>query len=170
MGKNNIILIGMMGAGKTTIAKELVNNLYGYKLVDIDLEIEKSTNKKISEIFLRFGEKHFRLLESDKIKQVCKGSNLIISLGGGGFENPDNRDILLNCGKVFYLMASPEEIFNRIKSQTHRPLLNKNFSVERIEQLIKAREINYKKAHVKIDTNGKKPYDIVKEILGAING
>jgi len=169
MGKGNIILIGMMGAGKTTVANELARILFDYKLYDIDSEIEKSTNRKISEIFLRFGEKHFRILESDKIKQVCKNSNTIISLGGGGFENPDNRDILLNCGKVFYLKASPKEIYNRIKSQTHRPLLQKNFSVERIEQIMKAREVNYKKAHIKIDTDGKSTYDIVKEILGVIN-
>lgn len=168
--KNNIILIGMMGCGKTTVAKELSLSLFEYSLVDIDSEIEKSSNRKISEIFLKFGEKHFRLLEEDKIKTFCKFQNQIISVGGGAFENPDNRDILLNSGKVIYLYATPVEIYERIKNETHRPLLRKNFSVERISEILKARETNYKKAHAKIDTNGKSPYDVVKEILGIING
>lgn len=166
--KRNIILIGMMGCGKTTIAKELSIHLFDYSLVDIDSEIEKATNKKISEIFLKYGEKHFRLLEEDKIKFFCKNSNQILSVGGGAFENPDNRDLLLNSGIVIYLYATPNEIYERIKNETHRPLLRKNFSVNRIEEILKAREINYKKAMVKIDTNGKTPEDIVKEILGVI--
>ncbi len=168
--KNNIILTGMMGCGKSTVAKELQNCLCGYKLVDIDEEIEKTAHKKISEIFLKFGEKRFRLLEEEKIKLFCKNSNQIISLGGGAFENPDNRDLLLNSGKVIYLQASAQEIYERIKSETTRPLLKKNFSVERIQTILNAREINYKKAHIKIDTDGKTPYNIVKEILGVING
>ena len=160
----------MMGSGKTTVAKELSQVLYGYNLIDIDNEIEKSSNKKISEIFLRFGEKHFRILEEDKIKLFCKKSKQIISIGGGAFENPENRDVLLNCGKVIYLKSSPEEIYKRIKNEFHRPLLKKNFSVERISEIIKARESNYKKAHITIDTDGKSPYDVVKEICGVING
>ncbi len=168
--KDNIILIGMMGSGKTTVARELAANLKSFKLVDIDEEIEKSTGKKISEIFLKFGEKHFRLLEEDKIRQVCEKSSQIIALGGGAFETPENRNLLLNSGKVIYLKASAREIFERIKLETHRPLLKKNFSIERINSLIEAREINYKKAHIQIDTNGKTPYNIVEEILGVLNG
>ncbi|MBP3925496.1 shikimate kinase [bacterium] len=168
--KDNIILIGMMGSGKTTVARELAANLKSFKLVDIDEEIEKSTGKKISEIFLKFGEKHFRLLEEDKIRQVCEKYSQIIALGGGAFETPDNRNLLLNSGKVIYLKASAREIFERIKLETHRPLLKKNFSIERINSLIEAREINYKKAHIQIDTNGKTPYNIVEEILGVLNG
>ena len=160
----------MMGSGKTTIAIELATNLSDFKLVDIDEEIEKNTGKKISEIFLKFGERHFRLLEEEKIRQACKNSSQIIAVGGGAFENPDNRDLLLNSGKVIYLKALPEEIFERIKLETHRPLLKKNFSIERISSLLDARETNYKKAHIQIDTNGKTPYNIVKEILGVVNG
>lgn len=168
--KDNIILIGMMGSGKTTVARELAANLKSFKLVDIDEEIEKSTGKKISEIFLKFGEKHFRLLEEEKIRQVCEKSSQIIALGGGAFETPENRNLLLNSGKVIYLKASAREIFERIKLETHRPLLKKNFSIERINSLIDARETNYKKAHIQIDTNGKTPYNIVEEILGVLNG
>lgn len=166
--KNNIALTGMMGSGKTTVAKELGKVLADYTLVDIDEEIEKSSGRKISEIFLKFGEQYFRTLEADKIKKFTSGQNRIISLGGGAFEFEVNRKILLDNCFVIYLKASPQEIFNRIKNQTHRPLLAKNFSVERIEEILHNREKNYTKAHFTIDTDGKTPYDIVVEILGVM--
>lgn len=169
----NIILIGMMGSGKTTIGKELSNFLENYKLIDIDEEIEKSTQKKISDIFLQHGEKFFRILESEKIKKFCSQDNQIISTGGGAFENETNRQTMLSSGIVIYLKTSPEEIFYRIKNEKtnigkKRPLL-KNFSIERISQLIHEREKNYKKAKFIIDTTGKTPYNIAQEIIGAIN-
>lgn len=159
----------MMGSGKTTISKELAKQLNNYEYIDLDTEIEKSTQKKISEIFLRHGEKFFRMLESEKIKKFCTGTNKIISAGGGAFEYEENRKIMLDNAIVIYLTATSQEIFDRIKHQTHRPLLKKDFSVEKISSIIKAREINYKKAHITIDTTGKTPYNITQEIIGAIN-
>lgn len=168
--KNNIALTGMMGSGKSSVAKELNNLLPDFNLVDIDSEIERTTNKKISEIFLKFGEPHFRLLEKDKIQKFADGKNQIISLGGGAFEDEVNRkNILENCLTV-YLRTSPQEIFTRIKNETHRPLLAKKISVERITEIIKKRSVNYEKADVIIDTDGKTPYNIANEILGVMNG
>ncbi len=167
--KKNISLIGMMGCGKTTVAKELAKMLPEFKFVDRDEEIEKSSGKKISEIFLKYGEARFRELESSKIKYFTKSDELIISAGGGAFENPDNRKLFLENSTVFFLKASPKTIFERIKSETHRPLLKKNFSIEKIEHILSLREKNYSKAHYIIDTDGKTPYNIVEEILGVIN-
>lgn len=158
-----------MGCGKTTIGKELSKKLTNFQYIDIDEEIEKSTQSKISNIFLKHGEQYFRILENNKIKQFSAIDNQIISTGGGAFENEENRNILLKNGKVLYLKASPEEIFNRIKNETHRPLLRKDFSVEKISNILKNREKNYKKAHHIIDTTGKTPYNIVEEILGILN-
>ena len=169
MGKN-IALIGMMGCGKTTIACELSKILPEYTLVDIDCEIEKSSGKKISEIFLKYGEPHFRILESDKIKKFAPEGDLIIALGGGAFESPDNRKILLETSTVIYLQASAEEIYKRIKNEVHRPLLQKNFSVERIAEIIKKREHNYKKANLTVNTDNKNPLETAKYIIGALNG
>lgn len=166
--KNNIAFIGMMGSGKTTVAQELNNVLADYTLVDIDGQIEKSSGKKISEIFLKFGELRFRELETNKIKEFVKGKNQIISFGGGAFENELNRKIILENCLTLYLKASPEEIYTRIKNETHRPLLAKNFSIERISEILKNREVNYKKADIIIDTDNKTPYDIVVEILGVL--
>lgn len=156
----------MMGCGKTTIGKELAQILTNFEYIDIDEEIEKSTQKKISEIFLRHGEAFFRELETEKVKKFCKlEKNLIISTGGGAFESEENRKLMLADSFVIYLKASPDEIYNRIKNETHRPLLRKDFSVEKIASLIKLREKNYKKAKITIDTDKKTPYNIVQEIL-----
>ncbi len=166
--KSNIVLIGMMGSGKTTTGKELSKVLSDFHYADIDAEIEKSTQKKISEIFLKHGEPFFRMLESDKIRKYCKEKNYIISAGGGAFENEDNRNIMLDTSHVIYLKATPEAIYERIKEENHRPLLRKNFSVEKIAFIMKLREKNYQKANITIDTTGKTTYDIVQEILGVL--
>ena len=110
------------------------------------------------------------MLESEKIRKFCREKNMIISAGGGAFENEDNRKLMLDSANVIYLKATPEEIYTRIKNETHRPLLKKNFSIEKIANIIEMRKKNYEKANIIIDTNGKTPYDIVKEILGALNG
>jgi len=166
--KNNIVLIGMMGSGKTTVAKELSKLIPEYSLSDIDEEIEKSTGKKISDIFLKYGEAHFRNLEKDKIEKISQKQNQIISLGGGAFENEENRTIILNSSITIYLKTSPQEIFSRVKNEFHRPLLQKNCTTERITELIKKREPNYLKADIIITTDNKKPEDIAQEILGVI--
>ena len=80
--KNNIVLIGMMGSGKTTVGAELSKALPDFRYTDIDAEIEKSTQKKISDIFLKHGEPFFRMLEEEKIRKFCKEKNYIISAGG----------------------------------------------------------------------------------------
>lgn len=181
--KKNIVLIGMMGCGKTTIGKELSRELPDYKYVDIDAEIEKSTQKKISEIFLKHGEPFFRILETEKVRHFCRGEKAIISAGGGAFESEENRKIMLETSNVIYLKATPEEIFNRIKTEVlnsetnqskaigrKRPLLKKNFSIEKISTIMNLRAKNYEKADITIDTAKKTPFTIISEILGALNG
>lgn len=166
--KNNLVLIGMMGCGKTTVAKQLEKLLPEYNRIDIDEEIEKSSGKKISEIFLKFGEPHFRLLESNKIKSVLLKKNQIIALGGGAFENAENRAVICSNAKVIYLKTSAEEIYKRIKNEFHRPLLSKNVSAERILEIINKREPNYLKADIIVQTDNKTPEEISKEILEVI--
>ena len=165
MKQNNIILVGMMGAGKTTIGKELLNVLKDYTLIDMDSEIENREQMKISEIFEKLGEKHFRELETNLLKELSKNQNQIISTGGGVFEKEENRNILKETGTVFYLKASAEKLFDRIKSQTHRPLLQQGFGVEKVKSILDNREANYSKADIIIDTENKLPQNIVKRIV-----
>ena len=165
MKQNNIILVGMMGAGKTTIGKELLNVLKDYTLIDMDSEIENREKMKISEIFEKYGEKHFRELETNLLKELSKNQNQIISTGGGVFEKEENRNILKETGTVFYLKASAEKLFDRIKSQTHRTLLQQGFWIEKVKSILDNREANYSKADIIIDTENMLPQNIVKRIV-----
>ena len=160
----NIVLVGMSGCGKTTVGKELTTVLKGYSFIDIDEEIEKETSKKISEIFSEYGEKYFRKSEKDMIqKQLCNDYKTVISIGGGAFEDEETRNNILSNCIVIYLKASEKTIFNRIKNTVNRPLLS-DMSVEKINQIMSVRIANYEKAHIKIDTDNKTLYNIVKEI------
>jgi len=161
----NIVLIGMPGAGKTYISNKLAKLLVHFSHVDIDKKIEIDTGMTISEIFETHGEKYFRMLESKAIKEVSKYQNQIISLGGGAFENPDNIQTLKYNGIVFYLKASVDELFERIKNETHRPLLNCDSPKDALRRLMRKREKNYLKAHFTIDTNKKQAYTILNDIL-----
>ena len=111
---HNIVLVGMPASGKTTIGTLLAEKLDGYSLYDTDSIIEKTQGMTINEIFEKFSEDYFRKLEYDTIKMVCTGKNRIISIGGGSFENPDNRATLLKFGKVFYLKSDLDILYYRI--------------------------------------------------------
>lgn len=166
--KNNIILVGMMGAGKTFIGKALKNSYLQMKLVDLDEFIENKQQIKISEIFKTKGEAFFRDLETNYIKTLCESENQIISLGGGAFEREENRKILNENGYTVYLKAPADVLFERIKNETHRPLLQQGFGVEKVEEILSKREKNYEKALIVVDTSEKSSYNIISEIMKRI--
>jgi len=161
----NIVLVGMMGAGKTYIGGKLAKLVAHFSYVDIDAEIEKNTGLTIQEIFEQHGEKYFRQLEADTIKEISKTRNQIISIGGGSFDNPENIKALKSNGLTFYLKAPAKELFSRIENETNRPLLNADFSQKTIEKLLRKREKNYIKANFIIDTYQKQAYTILNDIL-----
>ena len=162
-----IVLTGMMGSGKSTIAKILEEKLQ-IEAIDIDSYIEKSQEKTISEIFEQEGEDFFRNLEVNTIKALFKPKNLILSLGGGAFENEETRNYLLKNSNVFYLETSANIIFDRIKSDTTRPLLCNKMSIEKITEIINLRKNNYQSAKYKITTDKKTPAQIAEYIIGVI--
>ena len=166
--KNNIILVGMMGAGKTFIGKKLKENCKNLDFIDIDEYIEETQHMKISEIFETHGELFFRNLETQAISEVCKKQNQIISIGGGAFESEENRKILNSNGYTVYLKTSAEELFSRIKNETHRPLLQQGFGVEKVSEILAKREHNYQKALIIVDTTKKSSYNIIKEVMKRI--
>lgn len=165
MKKNNIILIGMMGAGKSTVAKELHKKLKNFTLIDTDNEIEKFENCTISEIFENKGEKYFRNIETQIIKKLCDKNYQIIATGGGIFEKEENRNILKQNGTTIYLRATAKNLYDRIKNETHRPLLKNGFGINNIEEILNKRDPNYAQADLTIDTNDKIFYNIVNEII-----
>lgn len=166
---SNIILVGMPASGKTTIGKLLNAKLVDYTLIDTDSIIEKTQGMKISEIFAKYSEDYFRKLEYDTIKMVCAGNKKIISIGGGAFENPDNRSTLLKFGKVFYLKSALDVLYYRISEDKTRPLLQNKNPKKVLEELLVKREENYKKAHVTIDTDNLEESEIVRLILNETN-
>lgn len=164
----NIVLTGLMGAGKSTVGHALADLLPNYKFVDIDDVIVEHENMSISDIFRIKSEGYFRNLETDIIKEFSKESGYIISIGGGGFEREENRRYLLGNGKVFYLSASAGTLFERIKNDNSRPLLACDNPLKKLSGLLDIREVNYKKAHFIIDTTGKTVENITREILEKI--
>ena len=167
--ESNIVLVGMPASGKTTIGMKLSEVLRDYAFIDTDSLIEKTTGMQIREIFEKHSEDYFRKLEYDTIKLICNGKNKIVSIGGGAFENPDNRSTLLNFGRVFYLKSSLDVLYYRISDDNSRPLLNSQDPKTVLEKLLKKREENYQKAHVIIDTDELDEQGIIDLILGSIN-
>ena len=164
----NIVLTGLMGAGKSSVGRLLAEKLNNYGFVDIDEEIEKNEGMTIPEIFKTKTEEYFRNIETETIKHYAQQSNVIISIGGGAFESEINREYLTSCGKVFYLYAPAEILYNRVKNQLNRPLLFCDNPLEKLKQLLEKRENNYKKSHYIIDTSGKNIEETADEILRKI--
>ncbi len=153
-----------MGTGKTVVAGELAR-LLGMKVIDVDTEIEKSTQMSINEIFKQFGEPRFREIETEIIKKVTENKNVIISTGGGAVLKQENIDAMRKTGVIVCITATPETILERTSSNTDRPLLHVENPLERIKELLQFRKPFYEKADIIIDTERKTPLQIAEEII-----
>ncbi len=163
----NIVLIGFMGSGKTTVGRELHQRL-GYPLTDTDRSIEEKMGKKITEIFKEEGESAFRDFETLQLLELAKESDArqIISTGGGVVIRPENRSLLRKLGYVVWLHAPEEVIFERTSRNQDRPLLNHPDARDRVRNLLAEREPWYREtAHLKIDTTGLDSNEIATGIL-----
>lgn len=166
--KSNIVLIGFMGCGKSTIGKILANKL-DYYFYDTDILVEKEIGMPISKYFAEHGETEFRLLEERIISQVSMRSKAVIASGGGIVKNHNNILSLRNNGIIFYLKGSPNFIFDRLRYDTTRPLLNTNNKLETIKNLLKERSPLYENASdFIIDIDNQSSDDIVVSILSHI--
>ena len=163
--KKNIVLIGMMGAGKSTIGHLLDEKLKDFFYLDMDKEIEKLAQKHIPEIFAQDGEEHFRMLEHQLIQKFSNYHNQVISTGGGIVENVENIKLLKKNGVIFYLSAKIDTLYERVSKTNNRPLLKHPNPKERIKELVKKREPYYKMADFEINTDNKDLVQIVQEIL-----
>ncbi len=160
----NIVLIGFMGTGKSTIAKHL-SKKYGMEIVEMDREIEEREGMRIPEIFEQKGETYFRECETNLLKEIQNNSNKIISCGGGAALREENVKEMKRNGKVVLLTASPECILERTKKSQNRPLLKKNHSLEAIRNMMEERREKYEQAaDLIVDTEGKKISRICQEI------
>lgn len=154
-----------MGSGKTTIAKRLANKM-GRELIEMDETIEAEEGCSINQIFETHGEAYFRDLESKLVARIAEHGNTVVSCGGGAVLREENVLNMRKNGKIIYLSATPETIFERVKNSNNRPLLNGNMNVEYIAQLMEKRLPIYEQAaDIVIDVNNKEKFEIVAEIL-----
>ena len=165
MKNRNIVLIGFMGSGKSTVGIRL--SYYMRRTVmDTDKLIEKKQGRKISDIFACEGEEYFRQLETQMLKELKdKLQYHIISVGGGTPVREENRALLKQLGTVVYLRVRPETVYERLKNDTTRPLLQCENPLERIEQLLAQRSAAYEScADVILDVDHMSMEEILKTI------
>ena len=174
--KNIFYLAGFMASGKSTIGP-IVANILGWNFFDLDKEIEKRENRKITKIFEEDGEDYFRCKETEILKEISGGKNLIISLGGGTLLMKENREFIKKNGNLIFLSSSPEVAYRRLKHKRDRPVLladnndeaPENAAMERIESLMKERMKYYQKADYCIDTDNESIGTTADKISGIIN-
>jgi shikimate kinase len=160
----NIALVGFMGTGKSVAAKRVARRL-NMKYINTDDTIESREGKSIREIFAQDGEKRFREIEADVVKEASSADGVVIATGGGVVLSAANMDNLRKNGVVICLNARAEDIFERTKSYAHRPLLNVPDPLGKIKELMKAREPYYKKADHQIETTGMDVDQIVDAVI-----
>lgn len=166
---NNIILVGPMGSGKTTIGKRL-SEVLSLDFFDSDHEIIDKTGVSIDHIFDVEGEKGFRARESEAIKNLCNMTNVIIATGGGAVLLEENRQLMMRSGLVVYLSSSVDQILRRTAKSKTRPLLEKSTNRRKtIADIVQTRDPLYKEvAKLVINTNGKKLNKVIDEIIRAL--
>ncbi|GIP25241.1 shikimate kinase [Paenibacillus sp. J23TS9] len=162
--KENIILIGMMGTGKSTVGEILAQKL-GYTLVDLDAAVVANAGLTIPEMFDLHGEAYFREAETAMLQKVLSsGGQQILATGGGAVLQPLNCELMVNGGLVVALTAQAEEIIERVKGDSNRPLLAGN-AEERIRTILEERKHAYQFAHFTVETGNMGADEVAQKIL-----
>ena len=161
----NIVLVGPMGSGKTTIGRRLAHEL-NQDFFDTDHEIIGKTGVTIDHIFDIEGEEGFRERESKILENLCQMSNIILATGGGIVIKSKNREILKNSGLVVYLSSSVDQLLRRTAKSKTRPLLeNSTDRRKTITDLIEARDLYYREvSSLVVDTTGKMFHEVINII------
>ena len=161
----NIVLIGFMGTGKSTVS-ELLKRRFAMEVVEMDQIIEERQGMSISDIFATYGEEYFRDLETNLLIEMQSQKNMVISCGGGVPMRERNVVEMKKNGRVVLLTAKPETILNRVKNNHNRPLLAGNKNVDFIADLMEKRREKYQTAaDIVIETDGKSGMEICEELV-----
>ncbi len=164
-------LIGMMGAGKTTVG-ELIAGRMGMALIDTDSLVESTSGQSISSLWEAGGEDDFRVRESDQIERIAAGEeDCVVATGGGVVLRRDNVATMRRTGTVIWLQAEPGELASRVDGSEVRPLLRNGANEDRLARLLSERAAIYAHAaHHHVDTTSKTPDQVAREVMGLWNG
>jgi shikimate kinase len=167
LGRRSVVLVGMMGAGKSSIGRRLAMRL-GLSFVDADAEIEKAAVMSIEEIFSTHGEAYFRAGEARVIARLLDGGPQVLATGGGAFMNADTRAAIRAKGVSVWLRATLDVLSRRIRRRSDRPLLKNDDPTETLKRLIDERYPVYAEAEVTVESRDV-PHDaIVEEIIAGL--
>lgn len=164
MKYSRVYLIGFMGAGKTTIGRQLAKKLR-WKFIDLDREIEQGEHRQVADIFRESGEPHFRSIEQRYLKEVSSIDRAVIALGGGAYIDPQNRNLADSTGLTVWLKVSFAKVADRVKMDGTRPKFDNRDEAERLYQ---NREPHYALAKVHVSTDEGTPETVAGEIIGVI--
>ncbi|MBB3456612.1 shikimate kinase [Rhizobium sp. BK313] len=167
LGTRNLVLVGLMGAGKSSIGR-LVANQLGIPFVDTDIEIERVSRMTITELFDAYGEEEFRALETRVIKRLLKGGPRVVSTGGGAFINDRTRRHVKRSGLSVWLKADLDVLWERVNKRDTRPLLKTENPKQTLEKLMNARYPIYAEADLTVLSRDVGKDVMVKEVLAAI--
>jgi shikimate kinase len=169
LGPRSVVLVGMMGAGKSSIGRRLAARL-GVAFVDADSEIEKAAGMSIAEIFATHGEPYFRAGEARVIARLLDGGPQVLSTGGGAYMNPLTRDAVRARGISVWLRATLDVLTRRIKRRGDRPLLQNVDQTETLRRLIEVRFPFYAEADLSVVSRDVPHDTIVDEIVAGLRG
>jgi len=161
---HNIALIGFMGAGKSAVGRT-VAELLKFEFVDTDALIEARTGKSITQIFTQDGEAHFRELESSVVEQLKPREKLVIATGGGLPTNQASLESLKTHALVICLWATADKVWERVRHQSHRPLLQTPNPQAKIQELLKARAKFYRQADVLLHTDNRSQRQVCQQVI-----
>jgi shikimate kinase len=167
LGRRSVVLIGMMGAGKSSVGRRLAGRL-GIPFVDADVEIEKAAGMSITEIFAAHGEPYFRAGETRVIARLLESGPQVLATGGGAFMNAETRAAIRAKGISVWLRATLEILNRRIKRRGDRPLLKNVDPAETLRRLLEERDPVYAEADITVESRDVPHETIVDEILESL--
>jgi len=167
LAQRTIVLIGMMGAGKSSVGRRLAARL-GIPFIDADSEIEEAAKMTIPEIFEKYGEADFRSVEARVIARLLDSGPQVLATGGGAFMHPETRAVVRQKGISFWLNADLDVLLRRVKRRTDRPLLRGGDPAETLKRLMAERHPTYAEADVTIHSRDVPHEKMVDEILAAL--
>lgn len=163
----SIVLVGMMGAGKTTVGRRLANRL-GRRFIDSDEEVEKAAGMSIEDIFKAHGEADFRAGEAKVIARLLREDAMVLGTGGGAFMNPETRALVKEAAVSVWIKADFELLFARVSRRSNRPLLKTANPRETLKALIEARYPTYAEADVTVVSRDVPQEQVASDVINAL--